>query len=102
LLDGAEQLSLLTWFQFRWRTRRAGCLVVTTHRAGRLPLLHRCATSPELLCNLVSSLGESLTADESVALYQRHRGNLREAMRELYDQQAKNNTPLLSFPALNA
>jgi energy-coupling factor transporter ATP-binding protein EcfA2 len=102
LLDGAEQLSLLRWFQFRWRTRRAGFVVVTTHRARRLPLLHRCTTSPELLRSLVSSLGQSLTADESVALYQRHRGNLREALRELYDRQAKNNMPLLSFPALNA
>ena len=102
LLDGAEQLRLLTWLRFRWRARRAGFLVVTTHRAGRLPLLHRCTTSPALLCNLVSSLGQSLTTEESVALYQRHRGNLREALRELYDRQAKNNTPLLSFPALNA
>jgi hypothetical protein len=100
LLDGAEQLPLLTWLRFRWHTRRAGFLVVTVHSAGRLPLLHRCTTSPELLCNLVSSLGQSLEADEAVALYHRHRGNLREALRELYDQQAKNNAQHLSIPAL--
>ena len=102
LLDGAEQLSLLSWFQLRWRTRRAGFLVVTTPRAGRLPLLHRCTTSPELLCELVSSLGQLLNADETVALYQRHRGNVRDALLELYDQRAKDSAHPLSFPALHA
>jgi len=102
LVDGAEQLSYFRWLHFRWHTRRAGCLVVTTHCEGRLPRLHRCTTSPELLRDLVASLGQSLDADESVALYRRHRGNLREALRELYDRHSKNNPHPLPFPALPA
>jgi hypothetical protein len=99
LLDGAEQLSLMRWLMFRWLTRRAGIVVVTTHRVGRLPVLRRCLTSPALLCELVSSLGQSLDADEARALYARHQGNLREALRELYDQYAEKSANALSLPA---
>ena len=85
LLDGAEQLGLLAWWQFRARTRRAGGLVITTHQLGRLPLLRHCTTSPELLQALVARLSSPLSLDEARALHRRHRGNLREALRELYD-----------------
>ena len=97
LLDGAEQLSLVRWLWFRRLTRRAGCVVVTTHRAGRLPLLHRCNTSPELLSELVFSLGHTLSTTEAEALHRRHHGNIREALRELYDRYAENNMRPLSF-----
>jgi len=89
LLDGAEQLSLSQWLRFRWQTRRAEILVVTTHRTGRLPVLHECTTSPALLGDLVASLGQSLDPAEAVALHTRHRGNIREALRELYDRYAQ-------------
>ena len=98
LLDGAEQLSATRWLRFRWCTRRAGIVVVTIHRAGRLQTLHRCTTSPALLCDLVSSLGQKLDTAKAEALHQRHRGNLREAMRELYDQCAEKNARTLSSP----
>lgn len=95
LLDGAEQLSLPAWLHFRWQTRRAGIVVVTTHRAGRLPLLHRCTTTPALLYEIVSSLGVDLDPDEAARLHARHRGNLREALRELYDRCAEKETSAL-------
>jgi hypothetical protein len=86
LLDGAEQLGPLAWRIFKYRCRRAGGLVITTHRAGRLPVLIRCATTPALLQDLVTSLGERLCPDEAGRLHVSHGGNVREALRELYDR----------------
>lgn len=88
LLDGAEQLGPVAWHLFRFWTRRARGIVLTSHRTGRLPLLHRCATSPALLRELVHSLGVELSPEESALLYAQHRGNLRHALRELYDRHA--------------
>jgi len=90
LCDGAEQLSLLDWRRLAYRARRAGGLVITTHQAGRLPTLHLCETSPELLRSLVLSLGEPLSAPACAAIYARHRGNIRAALSELYDAWARN------------
>jgi hypothetical protein len=89
LLDGTEQLSLMHWLGFRWLSRRAGIVVVTTHHTGRLPLLHRCTTSPALLRDLVAAFGQKLDLAEATALHRTHRGNLREALRELYDRAEK-------------
>ena len=85
LCDGAEQLSFLEWKRLRFRTRLAGGLVITTHREGRLPTLHFCQTSPAVLSELAASLGQLLTSAESAALHARHGGNVRNALRELYD-----------------
>jgi hypothetical protein len=97
LLDGAEQLDPLEWWRFRFWTRRAGGLVATSHREGRLPLLRHCETSPALLHELVTSLGVEFSPEQSAALHARHRGNLRSALRELYDWHAS--TPeIRGFP----
>jgi hypothetical protein len=96
LLDGAEQLGPLAWRVFRYRARRAGGLVITTHRAGRLPMLRRCETTPELLSELVVALGRPLSAEEAEKLYLEHGGNLREALRELYDRCAAVDRPVSS------
>jgi hypothetical protein len=88
LCDGAEQLSVLDWRRLARRASRAGGLVITTHRAGRLSVLHRCETSPELLRSLAASLGEPLSARECGELHARHDGNLRAALSELYDRWA--------------
>jgi energy-coupling factor transporter ATP-binding protein EcfA2 len=85
LVDGAEQLSRFDWLRLRFSARSARGLVITSHRDGMLPLLQRCHTSPALLAELVHSLGQSMSSVESAALHARHRGNLREAIRELYD-----------------
>lgn len=58
------------------------------HGEGRLPLLHRCETSPVLLGELVRSLSVTLSLADAVALHARHGGNLRAALRELYDVHA--------------
>jgi hypothetical protein len=88
LLDGADALSRLAWLGLRRHARRAGGLVVTSHRPGLLPTLHECATSPALLAGLVRDLaGEdgARAAPRPEELFARHGGNLRAALRELYD-----------------
>lgn len=83
LLDGAEQLGRLPWLEVRTRTRPAGGLIVTSHRPDRLPTLYECRTTPELLAEIVGELaGEGM---ETGALFERHGGNVREALREMYD-----------------
>lgn len=88
LVDGAEQLGVRAWWVLCLRVRRAGVFVATTHRGGRLPTVYRCATSSELLRQLVAELGETISPTEAAALHARHRGNIREALRELYDRAA--------------
>ncbi|MBE2215393.1 MAG: hypothetical protein IAE82_16080 [Opitutaceae bacterium] len=85
LVDGAEQLGAAAWWALGLRVRRVGAMIATTHREGRLPSVHRCTTSPELLSELVAALGETIAPSEAIALHTRHRGNIREALRELYD-----------------
>ena len=86
-LDGAEQLSAIRWFWFRWRARRAAGLIITSHARGRLPLLIECTTSVDLLDEIVCRLSPPLAdgAPSASDLFRRHRGNLRDAVRELYD-----------------
>jgi len=87
LLDGAEQLGRMAWLLLKLRCRRAGGLVVTSHRPGLLPTLLECETTPELLAGILSELGEG-GGPEVEELYARHGGNLRDALRELYDRWA--------------
>jgi hypothetical protein len=86
-LDGAEQLSAIAWLWFRWRVRRAAGLIVTSHARGRLPLLIECTTSADLLERIVCRLSPSPAegAPSAADLFRRHHGNLRDALRELYD-----------------
>lgn len=85
-LDGAEQLGWLSWVSMRLRTRRAGGLVITSHQSGLLPTLCECETTPELLAEIVSELsGAEVDVEE---LHARHGGNVRDALRELYDRRA--------------
>jgi hypothetical protein len=89
LIDGAEQLSALRWGWVRFRARGAGGMIITTHKPGRLPTLWRCSTTPELLRDLSGSLGVPLAEHDAAALHARHSGNLRNALRELYDRHAE-------------
>jgi hypothetical protein len=89
LLDGAEQLSPLSWRRVERRSRAAGGLVVTSHRPGLLPTLLECRTTPELLADLLQQLlGEEAGGLSPEELHARHRGNLRDVLRELYDRWA--------------
>jgi len=86
--DGAEQMSALKWHAFKAKSRKAGGLLITSHAKGMLPTLTVCSTSPELLEEIVSDLlnGESLMSLPSTTkLFRKHDGNLRGALREMYD-----------------
>ena len=92
LFDGAEQLPGLAWRRFLRDSQHAAGLVVTTHRSGLLPPLAHCRTNPQLLGEI---LGEMLDDDaarwqgEVENLWVRHHGDLRQALRELYDAYAE-------------
>lgn len=100
LFDGAEQLNPVAWRRFRWRSRKAGGLIITTHSPGRLPTLYECCTDEKLLAELSGELfgvePESMRALAEV-LFRRHQGNIRGALREFYDLAAADH-PLPSIP----
>jgi hypothetical protein len=87
VVDGAQELSRPAWAWLRRRSRAAAGLVVTSHRPGLLPTLVECTTDPVLLGELIRQLvAEGRPEDPPPeALHRRHRGNLRLALRELYD-----------------
>ena len=72
-----------------WRRRP---LLITSHRRVWVPTLFRCRTTPALLGELIRELSPATLAGMSQAqlasLFHRHGGNLRMALRELYDEAA--------------
>lgn len=92
LVDGADHLSWWTWQRLKrrlWAAKRG--LVVTTHRPGLLPTWHTCQTSPGLLQQIVKKLTPEHALPHPVIeeLYQHHQGNIRNALRHLYDLAAQ-------------
>jgi energy-coupling factor transporter ATP-binding protein EcfA2 len=88
LIDGAEQLGPLGWQRLLRATRPAGYVVATLHRPGLLPTLVECETDPDLLSDLVEELvpdDAPMLGPELAALFERHDGNIRLCLRELYD-----------------
>jgi hypothetical protein len=95
LIDGAQELSAWEWRRVCEASRDAGGLLVTSHRAGLLPTLHECRTTPELLGELLGELLRDAPRDEGAAsiaaapmLFVHHRGNLRDALLAAYDRYA--------------
>jgi hypothetical protein len=85
-VDGAEQLGRIAWLALLARSQGAGGLLVTSHRPGLLPTLLECETSPELLEGIVRDLvGPKADGLQIEQLFARHGGNVREALREMYD-----------------
>lgn len=88
LLDGIEQLSWPNWKRLQFHTRKAGGLIITSHTPGRLPALVAATTTPELLYDLVEELvgeREMLCRQEINQLFTSHQGNIRLALRQIYD-----------------
>ena len=88
LFDGGDHLGPIAWRRFRFRTRHARGIVITNHRENRLPTLVSMQTSPALLRDLIRELApeNSLPPDELHTLFTESNGNLRDAMRVLYDR----------------
>jgi hypothetical protein len=97
LFDGAEQMSRWGWAWFRRRSLRAGGILVTSHMPGLLPTLYECRTDAALLAGIACRLAGPgvLAAGASEALYARHSGNVRNALRDLYDQATTGAVPAI-------
>jgi hypothetical protein len=88
LLDGTEQLPFTARLRFLWRVRRASIVVATAHRELLgFRTLQRNRTTPALLEGLVRTLDPAAGEDPEL-LWRRHGGNVREALRALYDARA--------------
>jgi len=96
-LDGAEQLSFRAWRRFLSDIGKARVLIITSHRAGRLPLLLRTGMTPMLARDIVKELLEGEETPSIAALLpdllRQHEGNLREVLLELYDRTAAGSLP---------
>jgi len=97
LIDGAEQLGHLGWHRFLFATRRAGRLVTTLHRSGRLPTLIECRPDHHLLRALVEELAPTEAphlAPDLDDLFRRRNGNIRLCLRDLFDLFAGRSKPI--------
>jgi hypothetical protein len=95
LVDGADALAPRAWRALLRRGRLAGGFVVTAHAEELLPTLWRTRTSPDLLAETVralTGLGPEGFGRPAEDLFRSHAGNLREALRELYDVCAENSS----------
>jgi len=92
ILDGAEQLHRSVWKKLATASLQHAGLIITSHQPGFLPTLIECRTSVKLLADLTQALlgGDKELSEKPLAdLYQRHRGNIRDCLRELYDAAAE-------------
>lgn len=76
------------WRELRSRVKRCAGLIETRHQRGVRPVLLRTRTTASLLGNCIRTVHDShgLSEVEVARLFRRHRGNLRDALRECYDQ----------------
>jgi hypothetical protein len=85
-IDGAEQLGALRWLAVRLASRRLGGLIVTAHAPGLLPTLFETRTHAALFSSLVSELDARAKAGDVAAAFASAKGNVRDALRALYDR----------------
>lgn len=93
VVDGAGWFGPVAGGKLLRATLSAGGLLVSAHRRCRLPVLFECRTDGKLLQKLVETLLRDCVErvppgllTEVASAYERHRGNLRHALRDLYDQ----------------
>jgi hypothetical protein len=90
MIDGYEQLARWNRWRLKRTCRRRGLgLLVTAHRDVGLPTLLATATSVALAEDIVRELlgdqGFSLDTEQIAAPWDRHGGNVREVLFDLYD-----------------
>ena len=92
--DGADVLPRATWLMVKRRLlQEAAGLVITSHRPGLLPTLLECSTTPLLLRQIVDTLQpehQPVPTELLDDLFDRHHGNIRDCLRDLYDAFAYN------------
>lgn len=98
LADGYNHLGPMQRLYLRQITARAGAgFIVTAHHRGTLPTLIRTRTDSLLLARLIEQLTGGVPPQGAAsALHRRHRGNLRDALRELYDDVAADRLTITS------
>ena len=91
LVDGIERLRL----RLKWKILRTKRIVATAHRRQFLPPYYlptwfNTTTCKDLLKHLLNDLGVSdgVIQAKAYRLFESHRGNIREVLRELYDLKA--------------
>ncbi len=90
MIDSCECLGWLEWQRVKLATCKAGGLVITAHHPGRLPALIEMKPSMEILDRLLGKLLPTFPCpEERLALFNRHKGNIRDIFRELYDRHAQ-------------
>ncbi|MFM7107909.1 MAG: hypothetical protein ACKOZU_04820 [Planctomycetaceae bacterium] len=89
-IDSWEALGRTWAVAVRWTAWRRGVgLLVTSHRPTGMTMLVRCETSPDLLARLVEDLpphGGLIDGADVERAFRRHRGDVREALYDLYDR----------------
>lgn len=86
LIDGADHLKKLVWHRIKRKIyRRNTGLIITSHKPNMLPTLIECSTNPQLLKTIVDALAPQTDDKLLKNLYRKHKGNIRDALRELYD-----------------
>jgi hypothetical protein len=93
LFDGADQMSPRAWQRFLPRTEPCAGIIVTSHVTGMLPALVECRTTAGLLFDLARELQHDIPRKLTDRLFAKHKGNIRFALRELYDLASR--TPAL-------
>lgn len=91
LIDGIERLSWRQRFQLLAATKTNSGLVIAQHRTGRLPTWWQCRTSIALLHDVLSDLNlhDPAIISAGEREFAKYNGNIRDALRELYDQLAR-------------
>lgn len=87
LFDGADLLPLWIWWRVRRLSRHAKGLIVTSHNRRLLPPLINTQTNNQLLHIVLSHLNIELNdhiQQQAEKLLAKHRGNIREVLRDLY------------------
>ena len=96
ILDGAEQLNWWQWRRFVRQSSSHAGLLITTHRPGRLTTLHEtrppAASLQSLVDQLVTDTHDGWGEDLPV-LFEQHRGNIRDCLRELYERSSTKTLP---------
>lgn len=96
IIDSAEQIPYWRWLLTKQTIR--GPLIIAVHKAGRLQTLYNTGTSQELLTQFIEELSRKRPHPEFVRdLYTRHGGNIRDALREMYERCAADDTSWISL-----
>lgn len=91
IIDSAEQIPYWRWLLTKHTIR--GPLIIATHKPGRLQTLYSTGSSQELLSQFIEELSKTRANPEFVrTLYARHGGNIRDALREMYERCAADDT----------